>query len=112
MSNLLNFLGDYDTLTAIAKKVNRLLVVDFFATWCGPCKALGENMPQIAKQYPNVVFLKVDIDQNKELATRFGVQSVPHVKFLRYQNESINDLGTINGCDVVGIRNKINELTK
>lgn len=112
MSNILNLLGDYETLTFYGKKFQRLMVVDFFATWCGPCKALGENMPAIAKQFPNVLFVKVDIDQNRELAQHFSVQSVPHVKFLKYQNDQLVDLGTVQGFDVAGIRNKITDLTK
>ena len=109
-NNVLNFLGDYDTLVSIGRKVKRLLVVDFFGSWCGPCKALGAQIPQIAKENPDVIFLKCDIDDNKELAARFGVQSVPHIKFLKFEDETLKDLGTINGCDPQGIKAKIAQL--
>ncbi|XP_041362484.1 thioredoxin, mitochondrial-like [Gigantopelta aegis] len=56
------------------------VVVDFHASWCGPCKLLGPRLEAIlSKQAGKVVLAKVDIDDNMELAMQFGVQSVPTV---------------------------------
>ena len=54
-----------------------LVVVDFFATWCGPCKMLTPVVESMAETHPEVHFYKVDIDEEIELATRFQVMSVP-----------------------------------
>ena len=54
-----------------------LVVVDFFATWCGPCKMLAPTVEKMAELHPEVHFYKVDIDEDMDLATRFKVMSVP-----------------------------------
>ena len=110
-NNIINILGDYSTLESIGKKIaGRLLVVDFFGSWCGPCKALGAQFPNIAAEFPGVVFAKCDVDDNKELAAHFQINSVPHVKFFKYQNDQLQVLATVVGLDIQGIKNKCAEL--
>ncbi len=54
------------------------VLVDFFATWCGPCKMLSPVLDEIAKKYEGrAKVIKVDIDESPELASRFGVTAVP-----------------------------------
>ncbi len=54
------------------------VLVDFWAEWCGPCKALGPKLDEIAKEYGGkLTVAKVDIDQNKETPTTYGVRGVP-----------------------------------
>lgn len=58
-------------------------IVDFFATWCGPCKALSPVLDSIAHEYHGkLVVYKVDVDQEEELAAAFGVQSIPTLLFV------------------------------
>jgi len=76
MSDEINhFNGSYEELMEDIKKQNKLCVVDFFATWCGPCQRLGKILPDIAKENPDVAFYKVDIDENGDAASKFGVKS-------------------------------------
>ncbi len=53
------------------------VLIDFFATWCGPCKMLSPRIDEVAEEVTNVKFGKVDIDDEVEIALRFKVQSVP-----------------------------------
>lgn len=54
-----------------------LVLVDFFATWCGPCRMLGPVLDEIANDRAGVKIIKVDIDQCRDIAREYGVMSVP-----------------------------------
>lgn len=56
---------------------NKVVVVDFFATWCGPCKMLAPVFDSLSEELTDVDFVKVDIDQSLELAQKFGITTVP-----------------------------------
>lgn len=56
---------------------NKLTLVDFWATWCGPCRMLSPIVDELAAETPDVVFAKVDVDQNAEVAMGLGINSVP-----------------------------------
>jgi thioredoxin 1 len=61
----------------------RLTVVDFSASWCGPCRRLEPILGELAAELPDVDFLKVDADRSQQLAIRYGVQAVPTLLVLR-----------------------------
>ena len=53
------------------------VLLDFFATWCGPCKMLSPILEQVANDNPDVKVVKVDVDEEPALAQQFGVMSIP-----------------------------------
>ena len=65
-----------------------LMMVDFWADWCGPCKMLGPVIEDLAGQYEGKAIVgKVNVDQEQELAIRFAVMSIPTVVFLKNGEE-------------------------
>lgn len=54
-----------------------VVVVDFFATWCGPCKMLAPVFESVSEELNDAKFVKVDIDESLELAQKFGISTVP-----------------------------------
>ena len=54
-----------------------VVLVDFFATWCGPCKMTGPIIDQLAEEVKDVKFVKVDVDQNQELSSQYQIFSIP-----------------------------------
>ena len=56
---------------------NPLTFVDFWATWCGPCRMMAPIVEELAAETPDVVFAKVDVDQNPDLAMGLGIASIP-----------------------------------
>ena len=52
-------------------------LVDFFATWCGPCRMLAPILEEAEAEHPEIAFVKVDVDESPELANAYGVTSIP-----------------------------------
>jgi len=63
---------------------NKLVVVDFFATWCGPCKKIAPIFEKIAEKYGDkLLLLKVDVDEVEELVGEYGIEVLPTFVFIR-----------------------------
>lgn len=69
------------------------VVVDFFATWCQPCRMMGQVIEKIEPTKPNVKFIKVDVDKLPEIAQRYGVYSIPQINFLKDGNDQGKVIG-------------------
>lgn len=59
------------------------VIIDFFATWCGPCKKIAPAFEKLAEVYPSIVFLKVDVDESPELVDTYEIQAMPTFVFLK-----------------------------
>lgn len=58
-------------------------IVDFYATWCGPCKAIAPILEELAKEYAGkIVIYKIDTDKERDLAAAFGISSIPTLLFI------------------------------
>lgn len=56
---------------------NELVLVDFYATWCGPCKMMHPVVETIANDYSNLKIIKIDVDKHDDIARQYGVMSIP-----------------------------------
>ena len=52
-------------------------LIDFGATWCGPCKAIAPFFNSLKEKYPSIKFFKLDIDENQEMARKYKIESIP-----------------------------------
>ncbi|KAG6337067.1 hypothetical protein ID866_2020 [Astraeus odoratus] len=82
---------------------DKLTVIDFHATWCGPCHAIAPTFEALAKQYPNVSFLKCDVDAARDVASAYKVSAMPTFIFLKGNTQ----VHTIKGADRVGLQNAV-----
>ncbi|XP_031837379.1 thioredoxin-like [Nomia melanderi] len=89
----------------MASAGTKLVVVDFTATWCGPCLRIAPVFEQLSVKYPNAVFLKVDVDKCTETAAVQGVSAMP--TFIFYRNQT--KLGLCQGADPIGLESKIQQ---
>ncbi|MBE6038578.1 MAG: thioredoxin [Anaerofustis stercorihominis] len=65
---------NFDT---VVLKSEKPMLLDFYADWCGPCKRIAAVVEQIAEEYPQYAVGKINVDEQKELASQFGVMSIP-----------------------------------
>jgi thioredoxin 1 len=56
---------------------NEIVLIDFWAEWCGPCKMFAPTYEKVSEQYPNIVFAKVDTEAHQQLAAQFQIRSIP-----------------------------------
>ncbi|KDR11479.1 thioredoxin-like protein 1 [Zootermopsis nevadensis] len=83
----------------------KLVVVDYTASWCGPCQRIAPVFEQLARKYPRAVFLKVDVDKCQETAASQGVTAMP--TFIFYRNKTKVD--RVQGADPTSLENKIQQ---
>ncbi|CCY07735.1 thioredoxin [Coprobacillus sp. CAG:698] len=68
---------NYENYEKVVKE-NKIVLIDFYATWCGPCKMLSPIIEEIAEEgVEGVQICKVDVDKETKLASKFGIQSIP-----------------------------------
>lgn len=67
--------SDFDDLI----RDNTMVFVDFWASWCAPCKQFATIYEQVAAKYPEIVFAKINIEEEQELSETFHIRSIPHL---------------------------------
>ena len=82
--NIIQSTNEYDALL----KDNQSVFVDFYADWCGPCKMVGPLVEELSKEYTDIKFVKVNVDNTPDIAQRYGIMSIPTL-FLYHNGEVI-----------------------
>jgi thioredoxin 1 len=72
-----------------------LVVIDWWAPWCGPCRTFGQTFERVSQKHDDVTFGKVNVDENKELAARFGILSIPNVMIVKDGEILMNEPGKL-----------------
>nr|GEX84017.1 thioredoxin H2 [Tanacetum cinerariifolium] len=70
-----------------SKQSTKLMVVDFSASWCGPCRMLEPFIISLANKYQDVVFVKIDVDELRDVAQQFGIEAMPTLVLLKQGKE-------------------------
>lgn len=73
-----------DNFDSVVLKAANLVMVDFWATWCGPCKIIAPVIEELAKEYTGkVTFAKLNTDENTDVASRFNIRGIPTLIFFK-----------------------------
>ena len=98
---------------------NEVVLIDFWADWCGPCKSFAPTYEKVSEEHENIVFAKVDTEAHQELAAQFQIRSIPTLVVFKDQigifaqpgalpEDALRDLiGQIEGLDMDEVRKEI-----
>lgn len=88
-ADFLTKVADYETNATDWKYLgDKPAIIDFYATWCGPCKAIAPILDELAEKYAGELYIyKIDTDKEQELAAAFGIRSIPTLLFVPMEGQ-------------------------
>lgn len=96
---------DDDNFTREVLMSNGLVIVDFYATWCGPCKMLSPILEKISSENKNVKIVRIDVDDNPKVSKRYHIRSIPKLIFFKDGKEVDEILGFVPKDTIKGVIN-------
>lgn len=85
---------------------NEIVFVDFWAKWCAPCRAFGPIYEKVSDNHPEITFIKIDIDENQQIAEEAGIRSIPTIKVIKNRLEIWDHKGSISENDLEMVVNE------
>ena len=96
-----------DLVAQLEAAGSRLVVIDFYATWCGPCKVISPVLDKMSIELKDeVVFLKVDVDETDDIAADYKIEAMPTFVFIKNKAE----VGKFSGASETKLRENIDKL--
>jgi len=80
---IINKPAEWDAKIEEAKSTGKIVVVDFTATWCGPCRLMAPIFTELSKKFSNLIFLKVDVDEVQDVTAKWEVRAMPTFIFIQ-----------------------------
>lgn len=89
---------------------NEIVIVDFWAEWCGPCKSFSPIYEEVSKKHKDIVFGKIDTETEQELAGHFQIRSIPTLMIFRDQVVLFSQPGMLNASQLEDVINKVQDI--
>ncbi len=89
---------------------NDMVVIDFWAEWCGPCKSFAPTFETVSNNHPDIVFGKVNTEEQTNLAQAFGIRSIPTLMLFREQIQLFSQAGALPIAQLEDLLQKASEL--
>ncbi|CAG0890577.1 unnamed protein product, partial [Darwinula stevensoni] len=92
---IVSFHVQEDLVAKLSKAGENLVVIDFYATWCGPCRMIAPKIEEMSREIANVIFLKVDVDQCEEIAAEYNISCMPTFVLIK-KNQKVDSFSGAN----------------
>ncbi len=89
---------------------NDIVIVDFWAEWCGPCKSFAPIYEEVSEKYEDIVFAKINTEEEQELAGHFQIRSIPTLMIFREQVVLFSQPGMLNAQQLEEVIGKVKEI--
>ncbi|EAX95642.1 Thioredoxin family protein [Trichomonas vaginalis G3] len=109
LNNIIQFKGSKEDLKSAIESHNGLTVLDMSTQWCGSCRRLAMLLPKIAAENTDVLFLKVDVEDNPELKEYYKIDQIPVINFCK-NDKGLEPIKTLVGLNVPAIKENITSL--
>lgn len=86
-------------------KSDKTVLIDFYADWCGPCKMLAPVVEEIANENDSIKVAKINVDDEQDLAGKYGVMSIPTLVVIKNGQEVNRSVGLISKSEVISLLN-------
>ena len=85
---------------------DKKVIIDFYATWCVPCQMLSPVLEEVATENSDIKLVKIDVDQNEELAYKYGISAMPTIRVMENGEEINRSIGVISKEDILKLLKK------
>lgn len=89
---------------------NDIVIIDFWAPWCGPCKNFAPIYEEVSEKYPEIVFAKVNTEEEQAIAAHFQIRSIPTLMVFREQIVLFSEAGMLPGSALEQLVSQVKEL--